>query len=174
MLGLVFADAGYSAAQYGQVLAVNGALVVLLGLPIGHLIARDNHPRWQPIGAALLGLGFLGHTFAESIWGHMLAVVVWTVGEIVAYSISKTVISELARPQERGKYIGLVGSMSGLAGLAAPLIGAFTLERFGAPAMWFTLSALGFASALIYVLLESRIQERRAEMVALDYPVSAT
>ncbi|MDO4263557.1 MAG: MFS transporter, partial [Deinococcus sp.] len=40
LLALVFADAGYSAAQYGQVVAVNGVLVVVLGLPLGHLIAR--------------------------------------------------------------------------------------------------------------------------------------
>ncbi|MFC6591064.1 MFS transporter [Deinococcus lacus] len=71
LLALVFAESGYSAAQYGQVLAVNGVLVVVLGLPLGHLIARSNHPRWQPLGAALLGLGFLGHAAAHSILGHL-------------------------------------------------------------------------------------------------------
>ncbi|WP_261665370.1 MFS transporter [Deinococcus sp. Marseille-Q6407] len=168
LLALVFAQAGYSPAQYGQVVAVNGVLVVLLGLPLGHLIARDNHPRWQPIGAALLGLGFLGHAFATTLPAHMLAVVVWTVGEIVAYSISKTVVSELGRPEQRGRYIGLVGSMSGLAGLLAPLLGAALLERAGAAPMWYVLSGLGFASAGLYVLLESRIQARRAAVTALE------
>ncbi|GHF93738.1 MFS transporter [Deinococcus piscis] len=168
LLALVFAEAGYTAAQYGQVLAVNGVLVVLLGLPLGHLIARDNHPRWQPIGAALLGLGFLGHAFAATLWAHMLAVVVWTVGEIVAYSISKTVISELGRPEQRGRYIGLVGSMAGLAGLLAPLLGAALLEQAGAAPMWFVLAGLGFASAGLYMVLEGRIQTRRAEMTALE------
>lgn len=168
LLALVFAEAGYTAAQYGQVLAVNGVLVVLLGLPLGHLIARDNHPRWQPIGAALLGLGFLGHAFAATLWAHMLAVVVWTLGEIVAYSISKTVVSELGRPEQRGRYIGLVGSMAGLAGLLAPLLGAALLERAGAAPMWSVLAGLGFASAGLYMVLEGRIQTRRAAMTALE------
>ncbi|MDO4264781.1 MAG: MFS transporter, partial [Deinococcus sp.] len=99
---------------------------------------------------------------------HMLAVVVWTLGEIVAYSISKTVVSELGRPEQRGRYIGLVGSMSGLAGLLAPVLGAALLERAGAAPLWWVLAGLGFASAGLYMVLESRIQTRRAAMTALE------
>ena len=168
MLALVFADGGYTPAQYGQVLAVNGVLVVLLGLPVGHLIARSNHPRWQAIGAAMLGLGFFGHAFADTLWAHMGAVVVWTLGEIVAYSISKTVISELARPEQRGQYFGIVGSMSGLAGLIAPLLGTALLEHYGAAPMWTALAALGWAAAAIYLLLEGRVEQRRSAITALD------
>lgn len=98
----------------------------------------------------------------------MLAVVVWTVGEIVAYSISKTVVSELGRPEQRGRYIGLVGSMARLAGLLAPLLGAALLERAGAAPMWVVLAGLGFASAALYGMLEGRIQTRRAEITALE------
>ncbi|WP_371810070.1 MFS transporter [Deinococcus sp. JMULE3] len=162
LLAVVFAQQGYSAAQYGQVLAVNGGLVVLLGLPLGHLIARSGHPRWQALGAALLGAGFLGHALAHTLWAHMLAVAVWTVGEIIAYGISKTIISELGPPAQRGTYIGLVGSMAGLATLLAPLLGGALLQTLGAGRMWIVIAALALLAALLLLALEGRVRARLA------------
>ena len=163
LLALVFAQQGYTAVQYGQVLAVNGLLVILLGLPVGHFIARTSHPRWQVAGAALLGAGFLMHAFAHTLGQHVLAVTVWTLGEIVAYSISKTIISELAPPRNRGAYIGLVGSMSGLATLIAPLLGGALLRQLGAAPMWTAMAGVGFTAAALYLWLEGRVTRRRAE-----------
>lgn len=163
LLALVFAQEGYTAAQYGAVLAVNGAMVVLLGLPLGHLIARDNRTRWQAVGALLLGLGFAGHAFAPSVGWHMLAVTVWSLGEIVGYSIGKTVIAELGRAEVRGRYIGLVGSMSGLGTLVGPLIGGWLLSRYGNVALWLGLAALAGLAAVIYRVLETSVGERRRQ-----------
>lgn len=160
LLAVVFAQQGFSAAQYGQMLAVNGALVVLLGLPLGHLIARSGHPRWQALGAALLGAGFLGHALAHTLWAHMLAVAVWTVGEIIAYGISKTIISELGPPEQRGTYIGLVGSVAGLATLLAPLLGGALLQTLGAGGMWVVIAGLALLAALLLLALEGRVQAR--------------
>ncbi|WP_104992142.1 MFS transporter [Deinococcus sp. NW-56] len=168
LLALVFAQEGYTPVQYGQLLAVNGALVILLGLPVGGWISRRNHPRWQAVGAALLGVGFLGHAFATALWQHLLAVAVWSVGEIVAYSISKTIISELGRPEQRGTYIGLVGSMSGLATLLAPLLGGLLLTRLGPQPMWLVIAGLAFAGAALYLWLERDVEERRAKTAALE------
>ncbi|GGR13015.1 MDR family MFS transporter [Deinococcus ruber] len=164
MLALVFAQQGYSAAQYGQTLAVNGLLVVILGLPLGHLTSKTNDSRWQVAGAALLGAGFLIHSFAHTLWVHLLAVVVWSLGEIVAYSISKTIISELGPATNRATYIGLVGSMSGLAALGAPLLGGWLLTQFGAAVMWWVVAALSFVAALVFLRLEQPLAERRAHL----------
>ncbi len=162
LLALVFVQQGYTAAQYGQALALNGALVVVLGLPLGHVIARDNHPRSQALGALLLGAGFGLHAFAPTLWWHMLAVVIWSLGEIVGYSIGKTVIAELGRPDVRGRYIGLAGSMSGLGAFSGPLLGGWLLSRWGNAPLWLGYAALAGVAALIYWRLEGAVLERRA------------
>ncbi|WP_216325797.1 MFS transporter [Deinococcus aestuarii] len=161
LLALVFAEQGFTAAQYGQVLSVNGLLVVGLGLPLGHAISQGNHPRWQAVGAALLGLGFLGHAFAHTLAAHVLAVAVWTLGEIVSYSIGKSIVAELGRPEVRGTYIGLVGSMTGLGALLSPLLGGFLLARFGNAALWSVVAGLAFLAALLYLRLEGAVVTRR-------------
>ena len=162
LLAVVFASQGYTAAQYGQVLAVNGALVVLLGLPLGHLIARDNRPRSQALGALLLGLGFGMHAYAPTLSWHMLAVTVWTLGEIMSYSMAKTIIAELGRAEVRGRYIGLAGSVSGLGALIAPLLGGWLLTRYGNAALWLSYAGCGAGAALIYWRLEGAVIARRS------------
>jgi len=165
MLAVVFAQQGFSAAQYGQVLAVNGALVVVLGLPLGHWIARHNHPRWQAVSALLLGSGFGLHALAHSLGMHTLAVVIWSLGEIAGYSIGKTIIAELGRAEVRGRYIGLLGSMSGLGTLLSPLMGGWLLSRWGNAPLWLTFAALSGLAALIYWRLERAVLARRAQLV---------
>ncbi|WP_373289161.1 MFS transporter [Deinococcus aerolatus] len=162
-MALVFAQQGYSAVQYGQVMSINGVMIILLGLPPGHSISTPGHPRWQ----ALLGADFLIHAAAQTFAVHVLAVAVWTLGEILAYSISKTIISELAASGQRGTYIGIVGSMSGLATLIAPLLGGVLLARLGAAPMWLVVAGLGFAAAIVFLKLEGRVTQRRAEILAL-------
>ncbi|SMB96087.1 MFS transporter [Deinococcus hopiensis] len=163
MLALVFVQQGLTAVQYGQALSVNGLLVVGLGLPLGHVTSRSDHPRWQVWGAALLGAGFLIHAFAHTFALHVLAVCIWSLGEIVSYSIGKSITAELACPELRATYIGLVGSMSGLATLLAPLLGGFLLARYGNAPLWLTVAGLAFAAALVFWRLEGALEQRRGE-----------
>ena len=176
LLSVVFAQQGFTALQYGQVLAVNGVLVVLLGLPLGHLIARSNHPRWQALGALLQGLGFFGHALANTLGEHMLAVAVWSLGEIVAYSITKAIVSELGPAAQRGTYIGLVGSMAGLAALIAPLLGGALLQTLGAGGMWVVIAGLAAGAGLLLLALEGRVRGRllQREQEALGSPALAS
>lgn len=162
LLALVFVQQGFSAAQYGQLLALNGVLVVALGLPIGHWLSTRATPVYMSVGAALLALGFALHSVAHTLPMHALAVVVWTLGEIVEYGVSKTLISELGPPELRGTYIGLVGSMSGLATLFAPLLGGFVLEHAGAQAMWLTVAACALVAAGLFVGMWGAVALRQA------------
>ncbi|MFD1732070.1 MFS transporter [Deinococcus malanensis] len=134
---------------------------MLLGLPLGHAISLSNHPRWQAAGALLLGAGFLIHAFAQTFGVHLAAIFVWSLGEVVAYSISKSIIAELGPPEQRGSYIGLVGSMAGLATLLAPLLGGVILARFGAGPLWISVAGLAFLAALMYWRLEPAVTRRR-------------
>ncbi|WP_293913589.1 MFS transporter [Deinococcus sp.] len=166
LLALVFAAQGYSPVQYGQALALNGVLVVVLGLPLGHWVGRGNRPRAQAVGALLLGLGFALHGFAHSLGVHLLAIGIWTLGEIVSYSIGKSVVAELGRREVRGRYIGLMGSMSGLGTFTGPLLGGWVLSSAGNTALWLMYAALAGLAAALYWLLESAVLDRRALRVA--------
>ena len=95
-----------------------------------------------------------------------LAIAVWSVGEIVAYSVTKVIVSELGPPAQRGTYIGLTGSMIGLAALLAPLAGGALLQHAGQGGLWSGAAGLAVTTALLLLTLERRVQARLTPGVA--------
>ncbi|MDX3105766.1 MFS transporter, partial [Nonomuraea angiospora] len=75
---------GYPTALYGAVVALNGALVILVELPLTTLIQRFSMRATVAAGCLLLGvgLGLFGLPFGP--WVFILGAVVWTLGEIIS------------------------------------------------------------------------------------------
>ena len=87
---------GLTPTDYGLAVAVNGALIVVLGLPASHSAAR--WPRFPALAAAgvLLGVGFGLNAVATTLPTYALAVVIWTLGEILGATVAPSVVADLA------------------------------------------------------------------------------
>ncbi len=128
--------AGLSPDRYGLAIALNGALIVVLGLP-----ASNAAPRWPRFGAmaisaVLLGIGFGLPFLATTFPVYALSVLIWTLGEIGGATIAPAVVADLSPPDKRGLYQGIFGSAWGLAFFVGPVLGGWIYEGLGAPALW--------------------------------------
>src|SRR5579883_2385630 len=82
---------GLDASHYGIAIAINGIVVVLLGLPLSRLIAHAAPFRTLAISALFLGAGFGLTAFADTLIAlpyYMGSIAVWTIGEILFMPIS--------------------------------------------------------------------------------------
>lgn len=152
---------GYAAETYGTVLGVNGVLIVLVQPWVAEPLNRVDPVRCFAAGALLQGVGFAMHGLDFGVAGHVAAVVVWTLGEIVTAPVTSAVVSRLAPPDLRGRYQGMVALAFSCAGMLGPLIGAAALDRFGA-SFWPGLLGLGVVSALVMVRIGPALRERLA------------
>ncbi len=138
---------GFGAAAYGALVAINGALIVLVQPFTGRLVARLPRQAALALGAAVNGAGFgllgAGHTTAT----YALAVVVLTLGEIVMAPLHSTVITGLAPAHLRGTYQGAFGLAISMAACLAPIVGSAVLGTFGGDALWAGCFVLGLVSA---------------------------
>jgi len=165
---------GVSRAWLGAVLGINGVVIVVLQPLLAARIQNRNRSRVIALGAALVGLGFGIGAIAHGPALFGLAVVVWTVGEVLTLPIANAVVAEVAPAAMRGRYQGAYGLSFGLAGFGAPLLGTFVLQRFGAVALWSGCLVLGLGVAIGQLLLaprltllrDRRFAERLAEEVA--------
>jgi MFS family permease len=151
---------GLTPADYGAAIAVNGALVVLLGLP-----ASNSAGRWPRFGALalaslLVGLGFGLYTWASALPFFALGVAVWTLGEIAFASVAPSVVADLAPVEYRGLYQGVFGASYGLAFLTGPIGGGLLLERYGPHVLWGACLAVGAVMAVGYLALARPAQRR--------------
>jgi MFS family permease len=128
-------DLGYSATTYGFLQAANGALVVLLELPITSWTQHRRRTRMIALGGIGVGLGFTTLAFVSALPGLALMVVIWTLGEIVESPATSAFVAERAPEHARGRYQGAMGSMYGLAAVISPLVGT-SLYHVSPTALW--------------------------------------
>ena len=150
-----------SPSAYGAAIALNGAVIVIvqpLALP---LLTRLDRSRVLATGSALVGLGFGLNALASTTLGYAAAVVVWTLGEIIAMSVAMAIIADLAPEHLRGRYQGLNGAAWSIAGLVAPLLGSHLLA-LGKLVLWPVCLGLAVAAAVGQLLLGPTIRRRAA------------
>lgn len=151
---------GLSEAQYGAAIAVNGALIVALGLPASRVLGTL--PRFGVLAAAsvLMGAGFGLNALVETAPLYAVAVAVWTLGELSANPVASAAVADLAPARLRGAYQGVYGSSWSLASLAGPALGGLVLSRFGPGVLWSGCLMLGVAVAAGYLALGRRTRRR--------------
>ncbi|OEV04986.1 MDR family MFS transporter [Streptomyces oceani] len=153
---------GFSSSDFGLVIALNGVLIVLLQLPLTRFIERRHPARPLVVSALLTGYGFGLHAFAGSVAFHVLAVCVWTLGEMINAPTQMGLVVRLSPAHGRGRYQGVHTLSWSLAALLAPLLGGGVIDRFGADTLWAVSAVLGTVAALGYGLLSRTLPARPA------------
>lgn len=154
---------GLQPSTFGAILGVNGVLIVLIQPWVAPWVGRRDPVRVQSFAFALQGVGFALHGLGLGVPGHVVAVVVWTAGEILAAPVTSAVVARLAPVRLRGRYQGLLGTTFGLAGMLGPAGGAAILDHFGGW-IWPVCLALGLGSGLVMISLGPRLRARFAEI----------
>jgi MFS family permease len=154
---LEIAGRGWSSAVYGGLIALNAFIVLLLELPIS---AWTRHRAPRPtiaLGMALLGVGFgLVQWLPSAAW-LTVAVLVWTLGEIVSAPVAAAYVSDIAPDHMRGRYQGAWTLTWGLGFVIGPSLGG-RLFAWGPAALWGTCLGLGFAAALLVMISHPAVE----------------
>lgn len=146
--GVHVTQLGFSAATYGALISLNGALVVFCELPLTTLTRRFPARRVLAAGYLLIGLGFSLFTFARTVPELTACVVIFTLGEMVAMPVSAAFVANLAPEQLRGRYQGIFGINWGLALVFAPGLGLKLLE-LNPIALWTGCGLFGLIAAIV-------------------------
>jgi MFS family permease len=157
VLALTTVNRGLTPAQYGVVMGLNGALIMLIELPLNQW-ARRFDLRWVlVVGYALVGLGCASFGIMRTQAGFFAAMGLFTLGEMLSLPISMSYASHLSPEKFRGRYFGTRGMVWALAGLAGSL-GVWCYGRLG-DNWWYVAGGIGLLGALL--MLISTLQEDR-------------
>ncbi|MEW2139996.1 MFS transporter [Streptomyces sp. NPDC005409] len=159
-LPLAMGSAGFSAGDYGLVIAVNGILIVLLQIPVTRFIEHRDPKKLLVLSALLAGYGFGLTAFGGSLGILTLTVCVWTLAEIVNSPTQMSLVVRLSPLHGRGRYQGMYTMSWAVASLVAPLLAGTVIDHFGAGWLWGTTAVLGtVAGAGYWLLMRNLAQE---------------
>ncbi|HWS35621.1 MAG TPA: MFS transporter [Actinoplanes sp.] len=147
---------GFSSADYGIAISMNGLVVVLGTIPLTRAIKRRNPLDVLVVAALLSGWGFGLTALADSVPLYIATVCIWTLGEILNSPTSMAVVAALSPTDARARYQGLHTFAWSAATFAGPLLGGLAIDHLGDDTLWFACAALGTIVALGYRLLRSR------------------
>ena len=155
---------GLPIAVYGTIVAINGALVILLELPLTPYVQRLPMRSAVSLGCTAIGVGLALCGLRVGVWILFLGALVWTMGEVVS-APSVSAYPALVGPRAlRGRYIGAFSTSQTLGYALGPSAGAALFQYYGA-GTWALCGALGLlagAGMLASVLRPGAMAERVA------------
>ncbi|WP_329120662.1 MDR family MFS transporter [Streptomyces sp. NBC_01465] len=170
-LPVAMGAAGFSSADYGMAVAVNGVLIVALQIPVTRFIEHRDPRRLLIISSVLAGYGFGLTAFAGSVGVYALTICVWTLAEIVNAPTQTGLVVKLSPTHGRGRYQGMYTMSWAVAALIAPLMSGFVIDRFGAEWLWGMCAAIGTVAGLGYWLLMRTLADDSSHEAPAAAPV---
>ena len=164
-LPLAFRRDDLGPGAYGLAVGINGVLIVVLQPLLLTVLGRRRRGPLLLAAMWIQGAGFGLTAFADSMPMHLVAITVWTLGEILQAGLLGALVATLAPPHLRGRYMGLFGFSFGAAAFLAPVVGTQVLERAGEGALWGGAFAL-CAAAGVGLLLVAQAADRRTATAA--------
>ena len=143
---------GFSTAQYGFLLTLNGLIVIFFQYPITRILARVATSRALVLGSLFYGFGYLSFGWITGFGWALAAMATVTAGEIIHTPVTLSVIGELSPPGQRGQYMGLFGLSETIGMAVAPLLGGILLDAFPSELklVWAPLASIALVAAVGY------------------------
>ena len=160
---LYWGRCGLSEDQIGYLFAVNPILIVLVEMPLLRVL-RNRAP--LPViawGCVAIAVGFAVLSWSQAfgshgvVWVGLVAMIAWTVGEMLESALNTAFVSQRADRGDRGSYMGLQSATFSLAMVLAPILGTWMLATFGPAVLWWSCAGTGVATALAVLLLQRRV-----------------
>lgn len=150
---LHFERSGISMKWCGTVLAMNGIIICLCEMPLTSITRHWPVRGMIGLGYILMGGCFLVFLGSSALWAFGLAMIIFTVGEMLAFSRQQAYAASLAHDDMRGRYSGFLSLSWSIGGILAS-IGGLQLYQFSPGSAWLVAAGLGVVGA--WLLARSR------------------
>jgi predicted MFS family arabinose efflux permease len=143
---------GFSTAQYGLLLTLNGLIVIFFQYPVTLALRRLAKFRALILGSLLYVFGYLSFGWITQFGWALGAMAIITAGEIIHSPVTLSVIGELSPQDQRGRYMGFFGLSETIGIAMGPLVGGLLLDAFPSDMklVWAPIASIALIAAIGY------------------------
>jgi predicted MFS family arabinose efflux permease len=154
------ASYGVSERSIGLLMSINALLIALTEMLVIRAVEQLDGLRTVGVGALLVGLGLAILPFGPPYSFAVAAMVVLTVGEMLAMPISNTVVAERAGRGRTGRYMGIYTLAFSTAFVIGPVAGTAVYQHLGPDVLWFGIGGIGILLGIGFAALSKPLRGR--------------
>jgi len=149
---------------FAILMSVNAVVVVLLQMPLTRWAEKKTPLYAIVVGNVLYALADLGYAVANTWAIFLIAMVVFTFGEILTFTSSDVLIDRLAPEEMRGTYYG-AKSFSNLGHFIGPWMGGILLTAYSGSVLFVTVAAASLISSACQWAGQRAYQQRTGKSI---------
>lgn len=148
-------------SQIGLLLSISTIVIVFFQMPLIHSLHLRSQTLVAAWGAIFYAVGFGLLIIGQGVWLQILSVVIWTIGEMLAFPSLMNMVSQLASPGKQGKYQGLYSLTFSLGMAIGPSVGTWIAGLYHWNILWIVTSSLGLLAAINLLFVDTKKIEYR-------------
>lgn len=145
---------------YGNIILVNGLIIAFTQIFVTAAVVRFDRFHVLAVASLVTAIGFGLFGVADTTGQFMLAVAVWTLGEMMQTPMLAPIVSDIAPPELRARYMGVLSiAFTGANAFGAPL-GGLMLQHAGGKALWTSAFVIALLGGVCYWLCRTPMRAR--------------
>ena len=149
-------DLGYTTAAFGLFGSINTVLIIIAEVPLNNWMNDTPYKKSLMIGALLAGIGFGGFAISTTTVPLIIAIIVFTFGEMIFFPTTAAYTSEIAPADRRGEYMGYYQMTFSFAFSAGPWLGTFVYENYGSVILWSGALVFGLITTALMFFIKDK------------------
>jgi MFS family permease len=137
---------------FSYMLALNAIVVVIIQYPVIQICKKYTPLTSIMVGALFVSGGLFGFGIVESMLGAAVCTIIFTIGEVLMFSMTDVFIDDIAVAYLKGTYFGAMG-FSGIGAVIGPWFGGVLLDYYGYQNGFAVFSALAIFSTVAFPVL---------------------
>lgn len=136
-----FPELGVNAVSI--VFTLNSFLILFLQTPVVDYFNNNNKILMVGIGAFLMasGMALLAGAFLFPIV--ILSMIIYTIGEMIFFSMAQLVIYQHSSEHKKGQSLGLFQTTLALSVIIGPVLGGYVYDNYGGQLLWYCCGIIG-------------------------------
>jgi MFS family permease len=147
-------DLGYTTAAFGLFGSINTVLIIIAEVPLNNWMNNVSYKKTLMLGALLAGIGFGGFAISTTVVPLVIAIVVFTFGEMIFFPITAAYTSEIAPADRRGEYMGYYQMTFSFAFSAGPWLGTVVYQNYGSVILWSGALVFGLITTVLMFFIK--------------------
>ncbi|WP_369019496.1 MDR family MFS transporter [Promethearchaeum syntrophicum] len=156
----LIAERDFSKMMIGWLMSINAAIVVIFQFWLTKLISRISLLRVMALGALFYGVGFGMFGFVTKLWLIFLAMIIVTIGEMIALPTSQSVAAKFAPDDKRGRYMAIFGFSWAIPNLYGFILAGAIMDKYNPNWVWYGAAILSSITIVGYLLLHQKNKQR--------------